>query len=397
MLYVVYIKIKLKMIITHYILIISRLCFFCSIFFYTTITMANNNIVPFKLHLTYQDLQEKIQTIDKLCRFLSPSHKIKIIEKICSLDTETQNTSNILEPFCTFKDDTQKINTIKRVCSFHTPRSKAKILEKFCQFKTDRQKQQYIDYLQNIAKVGEALQRIINFNVEAERLNKRKDVFNPLVYHVRLEPHTEAAYQMGVIYGFSDCGFQNNLKAIEFFQKAYDKPETFFMVAELYRIQNNKNMQRRIYDLYNNAIKSGIYTAYYNLAVYMYEQLEINHNDTSLPTDFTYENVMRYLQKATERNNPEAYNDLAILMDKIFKGKNPEKLNLLVDSYLAQSAKNNFMPALYNQILLTLKKSCNIENKKLIEKNIIYLQQVNYQPLIGLYPLIKNNPCYKDI
>ncbi len=383
------------------------MCIFFLSSYYSLNTLFANDItsnLPLQSHFQYQDLQEKPDDIDKVCVFDTPNQKIEIMKQFCNFDDEQKNTTKILDKICMFKDtqiDTKaKASILKNHCSLRSPRSAMSIIDNFCQIKTDKKKLHYIAYLQNIAKVGKRFQRIVNYSIDEERLTKRQDALNPAIYHVNLEPHTEAAYQLGVIYGFSRCGMRNVKKAISFFQKAYDKPETFFMTAELYRSLHQEKLQRRIYALYNNAINVGIDTAHYNLALYIYETLQKKNSDALLPQDFTYKNMLIYFKKAAEKNNFIAQNDLAVLIHTFnAKQKHQKKFYNMVDTYISESAAQGFIPAIYNQTILTLSKPCTHTTKKIVKKNMTYLLQEKYKPAVDLVSFLKNNNdvCYHTL
>lgn len=377
-------------------ILFSLLCFSFNKLFANDIT-AN---LPLQSYFQYQDLPEKPDEIDKVCVFDSQNQKIEIMTQFCNFDDEQKNTTKLLDKVCLFKDSQTKASILKNHCSFRSPRSIATIINNFCQIKTHTKKLHYIAYLKDIAKVGKRFQRIVNYSIDAERLTKRQDALNPAIYHVNLEPHTEAAYQLGVIYGFSYCGMRNVKKAISFFQKAHDKPETFFMTAELYRHVNQKKLQRRIYELYNNAINVGIDTAHYNLALYIYETLQEKNPDTLLPQEFTYKNMLIYLKQATEKNDFIAQNDLAFLIHTFnLKQKNQKKLHTIIDTYISESAENGFIPAMYNQTIRALSKPCTDSTKKIVQKNMTYLQQKQYKPVADLFEFIKNSNdvCYQGL
>ncbi len=356
--------------------------------------------LPLQSYFQYQDLQEKPDDIDMVCLFDSQNKKIEMMKKFCNFDDEQKNTTKILDKVCIFKDNQTKASILKNHCSFRSPRSVATIIGDFCQMKTQSKKLDYIAYLQNIAKVGERFQRTVNYSIDAERLTKRQDAINPIIYHVNLEPHTEAAYQLGIIYGFSSCGMRSVKKSISFLQKAHDKPETFFMTAELYRSLHQKKLQRRIYTLYNDAINVGIDTAHYNLALYIYEALQEKNTDALLAQDFTYKNMLIYLKQAAEKNDFIAQNDLAVLMNTFnSKQKNQKKFHNMIDTYILESAEQGFIPAIYNQTIRTLSKPCTHDTKKIVKKNMTYLRQEKYEFAIDLFAFIKNNNdvCYQSL
>lgn len=365
-------------------------------------SFASDNILDLSLQssLIYKDLEEKPDDIDTVCQFPSSAQKIQIMQNLCNFDDELKNSTKILDNFCTFKDAQHRKNSITTYCSVRTPRSQTKIIGNFCNIENERKKLHYIEYLNDIAAVGDRFVRIVNFNVEEERFLKHKDSLDPAIYHVALEPHTEAAYELGVIHGFSTCGMRDPQKAITFFQRAHNKPETFFMTAELYRGFHNKKLQKRIYTLYNNAIKVGINEARYNLALYIYETLQKKTANDSLPQGFTYRNVITYLKQAVKHNDAIAQNDLAVLISRLYVTQSNQKAwGRIIDAYITKSAAQGFMPALYNQTVLILQKQCSKTTQPLFNKNMGYLLQKKYQPAVNLLSTLNNSPdaCHKNM
>ena len=370
--------------------IILHLCFlFCALSCLTD-AYANSLKIPLIMHLKYQDLIEKPEKIDSICKFQSEKQKLQMIEKFCSLNKEEQMGTDFLTPFCKFKDNNHAAEIINDYCIFKTPRSKQKILNIFCKLKTNKNKQNYIRYLANIVKVGERLQRPVNYNNEDERLIKRTDALSIAIYHVKQEPHTEAAYHLGVIYGFSDCGMHDINQAINHFVQAHDKPETSFVIAELYRTHQSKNSPRRIYQLYNDAIKAGILEGHYNLAVYIYEQLQSQKTADALPLDFNYKTIFANLREAA-KHNAIAQNDLAVLIHTIKPNYNQKKLQSAIWSYLKKSADTGFMPAIYNQIIMLSSQDCTKEIQQQIKQKLDILITQKYPPATYLLTQLKHN------
>lgn len=344
-----------------------------------------------KLHLQYVSLKEKDDKIDKFCQFPSESEKKSYIHRFCSLDNETQKTTNMLDNICQFSNIEEKEKILLQYCSFRTFLSKEKIIENFCNLKSFIRKTSYIDYLKDIAKIGERMQKNVNYNVEEERLAKRKEALNPKNYHIQNEPHSEAAYALGVIYGFSDCGMHDSQQAIDYFQIAYDKPETNFMIAELYRYLKRPKTEQHIFDLYENASKLGIHEADYNLAIYIYNILKHKKKADILSSNFTVKNMLLYMQKAA-KNNFYAQNDLAILL--YYQNKIP--INI-IDYYLDKSAKHKFLPAIYNQTILLSSRACTKNNQLAMKKNMMILLEKKYLTIQQLKNIIPNTHCFHKI
>jgi hypothetical protein len=172
------------------------------------------------------------------------------------------------------------------------------------------------------------------------------------------------------------------------------------MTAELYRGLHKKELQGRIYTLYNNAIKVGIGEAQYNLALYIYETLQKKTANDSLPQGFTYRNVITHLKQSVKHNDAIAQNDLAVLISRLYVTQNNQKAwGRIIDAYISKSAAQGFVPALYNQTVLMLQKRCSKTTQPLFNKNMGYLLQKKYQPAVNLLSALKNSPdaCHQSM
>jgi TPR repeat protein len=167
------------------------------------------------------------------------------------------------------------------------------------------------------------------------------------------------------------------------------------MIAELYRTHQSNNSPRRIYQLYNDAIKVGITEAYYNLAVYIYETLQSKKTVRLLPLDFNYKTMLENLRAAAEYD-PIAQNDLAVMIHKITPDYNQKKLQPVMQLYFKKSADTGFMPAIYNQIIMLASQKCTKDTQRKIKKKLDFLLAQHYQPAIHLLiQLKKNKACFK--
>lgn len=350
----------------------------------------------YKLHLTYHKLSEPNSHLSKYCRFSSIKQEEAVMEKVCNYDEELRMKTSLLTDNCNFKDNKFKKEVIYNYCSFKTPLTRKKVLGSFCSYKTNSQKQHYIDNLVGITRVGPATQKTVNYRLFKELSAKRTESLDTSVYNPVSHPDTEAAYQLGVIYGFSQCGLRNKDNAIKYFQKAYKKPQNYFMLAELLRKQNKVENAKKIHDFYIQAANAGIKEAYYNLALYIYGTLNKRKITDNLPNNFTYNSVTKYLSKATELGDMAAQNDLPLLIKYMFKSKNNKAFNVTLKKYIPQAAAQNFSPALYNQIVLNINNDCTDQNLSLFKRNTQKLLQSNYKPIYDLLVLLQSNSCYAN-
>lgn len=365
-------------------------------FFISNLALAqeNNEDLDFKLHFTYKKLAEKQDDIQKNCSFSSQAQKKHIMKEICAYDIETRNQSKLLQNHCNFSDDTIKGKAIEYYCAFKSPLSRENILAEFCSLGTNSQKKQHISNLEGIIRIGPALKRTINFAIQKELNAKHQEALDLSIYNVTENPHSEAAYKLGVIHGFSPCGFKNMQQSLQYFQKAYEKPESFFMIAELFRLSGKQEYAQKIYDFYKQAIDAGVKEAYYNISLYMFQILTKEDNFGQTPTDFQYKTVVDYLTQAAKVGDAAAQNDLPIITKYIYKSDNQNAFKAIAETYISQSAKQNFAPALYNQIILYLSENCSDKSKRLFEKNISKLLKQDYEPVYNLLIRLKSNECY---
>ncbi|MFT6083981.1 MAG: hypothetical protein ACJA1M_000867 [Alphaproteobacteria bacterium] len=384
--------------------------------FYTSCLWAKNSdliYLPLKPYFTYGILSDKKEAIDTVCRFdpddkENELKKNEVMARICNFDdttldviltskrSQTPETRKFFSS-CTLLGEEHTRIMIKQYCHFRTSISREKILSNFCAIKDKSTKKGYIQRLTGITNMGAAVQKVINYNRQDELQEKHKEALNPTIYNFKNKPHIEAAYQLGVIHGFSECGMRDSKKALTFFEQALNKPETFFMVAELYRSLNQKKYRKRIYKFYNYAIKVNINKSYYNLALYMYQQLRDKKNNEILPVDFTYQKVIYYMQQAVKKEDVAAYNDLPILISKLYKGYNQKQLQNIMALYFDRAAQKNFKTTLYNQIIQTIARPCTKEGLVLIEQNVKFLLDDDYQDIGDLLLIIKKAKCYKKM
>lgn len=316
---------------------------------------------------------------------------------ICpALPSSSVDYTYLLKPHFQFIDLPEEKTKKDSQYLYKSPRSRQAILQQFCQIKRDKQKQSYLNTLDDIVKNGKNFQKRTNYNDETERANKRADENDPKIYNIATEPHSEAAYHLGVIYAFSQCGMQNKTQAIEYFQQAYNKPETYFMIAEFYRTYYPNTKQRQIAYLYNNAINSGITEAHYNLALYMYQMINLKTDkNIQNPQDFTYKNILKHLRLGAI-SNQMAQNDFAIMLHKTKPNIPPVKLYFLMNLYFAKAAAQGFEFADYNQIIIMLSQKCTVDNQKLLKQKLTHLKEKQSPLLPPLLPIVKRYGCVDE-
>jgi|GEM_PF-3827338 len=372
-------------------------------FFYATKAHASETmLVP---HLSYERLPEKKDMLDNFCTFKSEATKKKVMGYVCNLDREiyteivdqrrrlASEAADFIDA-CVQDNDTSEIfEAVNSYCQIQSPISRDKILKQFCKNKTKNSQKNYIQRLEVIVDMGAAVQKTINYNRQPELEKKHNESLNPVIYDHKIHPHVEAAYQLGVIHGFSHCSVKNFQKSVHYFQYALAKPEAFFMVAELHRLRNNIGDMHKIYQFYNDAIKLNISKAAYNLSLYMYNQLRSVKDRLLLPKTFTNKNVVYFMREATKQKVAAAYNDFPILLGRFYKKGHPA-IKKILPIYMKKAVKQKFKPALYNQILFLSEKKCSQKNKKTIIKNMTYLLKKDFEGAADLLPILEQNPCY---